>query len=78
MQLRRRREDDGIHVFPRQRFLEVRRHVADAEARGDLLRLVEHAPDQRDDTYPVDAREPLEMLDAERAGARHRDVQRRH
>ena len=32
MQLRRRREDDGVHVFPRQRFLEVRRHVADAEA----------------------------------------------
>ncbi len=68
--LRRRREDHRVEAGQLQGVGELGRHMADAVCLGrGLLRLVEFAPDERDDLDPVDQLDAVEMLEAEGAGA---------
>ncbi len=74
--LGRRREDDGVEVRQLEAVGQVGRRVADAVFPCRFLRLVEFAPDERDDLDPVDQLDAVEMLEAEGAGARQRDFDR--
>ena len=75
--LRRRAQDHCVDSLDRQAVGEVGAHVGDAVFRGDLLRLVELAADQRDDLDAVDQLDRVQMLDAERAGTGQRHLDRR-
>ena len=66
-------EDHGIDIGSRETLLELGRDVADAEPRGDLLRRIERAADERDHLHAIDLGHGFEVLDAERAGAGERD-----
>ena len=72
--LGRRRQNDGVELRELEAVGKIGRHVTDAVIGRGLLRLVELAADQRDDFDPVDQLDPVEMLEAEGAGARQRDL----
>ncbi len=59
VQLGRCAEDDGIHIAPRERFLEVRRHMLDAEARADRLRFLQNPPHQGYDPHAIYVRKAI-------------------
>ena len=71
--LGRRREDERVEVLKLEGLGEVGRHVPDAVFPCGFLRLVELAPDERNDLDPVDQLDAVEMLEAESAGAGQRD-----
>jgi hypothetical protein len=67
--LRRRAQDDRVHVRARQRLVEVVRDMLRAVLLRDFLRLGQLAADDGRDLHAVDVLQPVEVLDAEGAGA---------
>jgi hypothetical protein len=74
--LRGRAQDHRIHVFHGKRLGQVGAGVADAVLARDLFGLVELAADHRHHADARDVLDAVEVLDAERAGAGQRDVDR--
>ena len=72
--LGRRRQNDRVEAGQLEAVGEIRRHVTDAIFGRGLSRLVEFPADERDDLDPVDQLDAVEMLEAESARARQRDL----
>jgi hypothetical protein len=69
MHLRRRAENHRIDVFARERLVEIRGDVLDAEFGGDAAGLLELATDERNDLDAIDLLQRLEVFDPECARA---------
>jgi hypothetical protein len=74
--LRRRAQDDGVHLLQRQALGQVGGDMADAVFRGHFLRLVELAADERHHLDAVDQPDRVQVLGSEGARARERHPDR--
>jgi hypothetical protein len=76
VQLRRRAQDNGVHVVTREHLIEIGRRDGNAIFARDSLGLLDAPADHGGDGHAVDVRQAVEVLDAERPCAGERDPHR--